>query len=231
MDKNKKITIAAIILAIVVVGGGFAWWKLTHKGPAGNGLAECGDVFQCMEKLDPESSIKDMGKVVGWSAQLTSEETTGGEQAEEGENTEPQDGEDNIENNNTSNQPKMTTKIYTWQLADDIAINTYLISYDEDKDESGNPLVSTIIHIEYPGNMMDQNSDFSRLSEIQDALATTDGVTYEQFVEKVGGTEGRITEKTSTYKTYQWRNADDQQIKASFDNETGKCIMIAGDID
>lgn len=68
-----------IIVAVIVTLGlvGFLVWNLVRTNNSGNypdGMAKCGDVFQCLYKLDPTSTLKEMNAVVGRDAELAVEE-------------------------------------------------------------------------------------------------------------------------------------------------------------
>lgn len=68
-----------IIVATIVTLGlvGFLVWNLVRANNSGNypdGMAKCGDVFQCLYELDPTSTLREMDAVVGRDAELAVEE-------------------------------------------------------------------------------------------------------------------------------------------------------------
>jgi len=80
---KKKFVVIIVIIVILILGGiGLLIWKLQNKTDdnsdnQANGYsgvtAECGDVFQCIDKLDPNSSLEEMNNIIGQKAELATE--------------------------------------------------------------------------------------------------------------------------------------------------------------
>lgn len=188
-----------IVAAVIVLGlAGFLVWNLLRGDSSDeypNGMAKCGDVFQCLYKLDPTSTLEEMNDVVGRDAELAIEE-------------------DNL-------------KIYKWALSEDTAIEARFATLDAGTDEATS---ITTINIDYPENLVPHLADSSKWKEIQSKMGDEDGVTYDQFVELLGGVSGTIQERGQGSKKYQWYSSDGHYLSANFDDETGKCNFATGDL-
>lgn len=197
-NQCKLIMIVAIILfvalAIVVTVLIVNKAQNEQSGEALGATAKCGDVFQCIEKLDPESSLEEMNRVVGSDAELASE--------------------------------KDNTKVYKWTLADDTTIEARFETYEHENSDNTRTFVT--FSIEYPENLASHDADLSRWPEIKEKMGEADGVTYDQFVEMVGGVDGTIEEKSQGSKKFYWFNQNGGYLSASFDNDSGKCTFASG---
>lgn len=197
MDK-KKVLIVVLIIAVLGVAG-FALFKFKNSDDADKRetvgvTVSCGDVFQCIEVLDPQSSIEEMSEIIGSDAELAQE---------------------------TSD-----SKIYKWTLADDTTIEARITSFVDGT--TGDKISSTTVYANYPEGFITHDADLSNLEDLRTAMGEADGITYEQVVEAVGGSKGMLTEKSPGSKRYQWFGADGSSLDASFDDETGKCLMLVG---
>ena len=197
---KKTLVIIVVVIALIVLGvGGFAFWNLRKRQDDQNSLgatAKCGDVFQCIDKLDPNSSLEEMNKTVGSEAELATEDEK--------------------------------SKIYKWTLADDTTIEARIETY---KNEStGETKSFTTLSINYPENLARHDADFSRWDEIQSKMNQEEGITYDEFIEMVGGIDGTISEKAQDSKKYQWFDNDGGYLSARFDDQTTKCTFATGRI-
>ena len=197
---KKTLVIIVVVIALIVLGvGGFAFWNLRKRQDDQNSLgatAKCGAVFQCIDKLDPNSSLEEMNKTVGSEAELATEDEK--------------------------------SKIYKWTLADDTTIEARIETY---KNEStGETKSFTTLSINYPENLARHDADFSRWDEIQSKMNQEEGITYDEFIEMVGGIDGTISEKAQDSKKYQWFDNDGGYLSASFDDQTTKCTFATGRI-
>lgn len=168
--------------------------KDDHSNQPLGATANCGDVFQCIEQLDPESNLDDMNRLIGSDAELVSE--------------------------------KDNTKIYKWTLADDTTIEARFETYEHNNSDDARTFVT--FSIEYPENLVSHNADLSRWPEIKEKMGEADGVTYDQFVEMVGGVDGTIEEKSQGSKKFYWFDQNGGYLSASFDDDSGKCTFASG---
>lgn len=115
--------------------------------------------------------------------------------------------------------------------SDDDSFQTYVWDLSEDTSITAQFFLSSntaTITAEFPNSYIKKDANFSRFDEIGDALDNGEDVSYEQFVELVGGIEGVATKKTSRDITYKWLNSDGGYLNAYFDSETGMCTMATG---
>ncbi len=63
-------------------------------------------------------------------------------------------------------------------------------------------------------------------SELQEML-NNGSFTYEELVEKVGGVEGTLSSKTTSSVSYMWVDKHNQVMRATFNNESGKCTIVS----
>lgn len=76
IDK-KKLVLIIVAVVLVLGAGGAAIWFLSQAGSyerKGDATAKCGNVFQCLVQLDPNSSLEEMNEIVGWDAELAVDE-------------------------------------------------------------------------------------------------------------------------------------------------------------
>lgn len=108
--------------------------------------------------------------------------------------------------------------VYTWELTEDTSITAQYSKSTKKATISAN----------YPNKIITEKADFSRYDEIAAALKTKDSLTYEQFVEIVGGVEGVLVQKTAYSLSYKWINAEGGYLSGYFNPTTGKCTMATG---
>ncbi len=106
---------------------------------------------------------------------------------------------------------------YYWNFSDTTKIEITLSS-------SGNTISATIDK----SKIANKKVDFSKYDEIKAALDSGTSLSYDEFVEKVGGVQGTIVGKSSSSKRYTWANSKGGYLTASFSERTGKCTIITG---
>ncbi len=74
---------------------------------------------------------------------------------------------------------------------------------------------------------MTEKADFSRYDEIKKALNSKESLTYDDFVEMVGGVQGFLEKKTKSSRQYEWVNEDGGYLSGYF-NLDKKCTMLTG---
>lgn len=119
-----------------------------------------------------------------------------------------------------------TKQQYTWKLSDEESVN---ITFNSDKDLSGNAVKTTIISIDYDEkDLENKNLDSSKYKSINSIFKSGKSLTYDQLKEKLGGIEGKLIAKSDTEEQYIWIGANGRYIKAIFSLKEKKCIMING---
>ena len=114
----------------------------------------------------------------------------------------------------------LTYKKYEWKLTDDTSI---VVRLDEFKGK-----ITAQITAEFPNDMIKNNKvDFSKTDELKAKINSTEGLTYEEFVELVGGVEGTLDNITTFSHKYLWVNSKGGTLHATF-NENGKCTIFNG---
>lgn len=109
-------------------------------------------------------------------------------------------------------------KVYVWELTEDTNVEVQYSKSNEGK-----------IEISFPSKLIANDKvDFSRFSEIKKALNTKESLTYDQFVELVGGVEGTLKSKNSSSLKYEWDNTEGGYLFATFSVRTGKCTFTTG---
>jgi hypothetical protein len=68
---------------------------------------------------------------------------------------------------------------------------------------------------------------FDKVSEIKANINKGDGVSYEEFKEKMGGVDGVLIELGTT-KKYEWRSTDSEGYMTGTFNSDGKCTFMSG---
>lgn len=124
----------------------------------------------------------------------------------------------------TSDEEKY--KVYTWELTEDTSIKvqfTYIVSAITNETTT-----RATISANFPGKMIPKTADFSKWNEIKTKLDNKESLTYDEFVKLVGGTEGKMKQKTQDSVSYTWYNAENGYLTATFDIETKKCTMATG---
>ena len=74
-------------------------------------------------------------------------------------------------------------------------------------------------------DLKDENIKLPSASELQKDL-NNGSFTYEELVEKVGG-EGTLTTVSAGSKIYTWVDKNGQKLRATFNNESGKCSIAS----
>lgn len=109
-------------------------------------------------------------------------------------------------------------QVYKWDLTDDTSITSQFHTTTNTATISAN----------FPNSMITEKADFSKWDEIKSKLNKREEITYDQFVEYVGGVQGKMDQKTSSSITYKWLNNEGGYLSAYFDTKTGKCTMATG---
>lgn len=109
-------------------------------------------------------------------------------------------------------------KVYKWALNEETSITSqFMLNYN-----------TATISANYPTSIAPHNADFSKWDEIKSKLNNRETITYDEFVNLVGGVQGTIDKKTSSSTSYVWYNKDGGYLSAYFNPETGKCTMATG---
>lgn len=106
---------------------------------------------------------------------------------------------------------------YYWKFSDTTGIEASISS-------SGGTITATIDR----NTIANKKVDFSRYSEIKSLMDSGVSLTYDEFVEKVGGVQGTLVSKSSLSKRYTWVNSKGGYLNASFSEKTGKCTLVMG---
>lgn len=109
-------------------------------------------------------------------------------------------------------------KVYNWDLTDDTGISVQFHT----------KLNTATISANYPSSMVTENADFSKWSEIKAKLDKREDISYDKFVELVGGVQGKIKQKSSSNTSYTWQNAQGGYLSGYFDAKTNNCTMATG---
>lgn len=107
--------------------------------------------------------------------------------------------------------------VYNWDITEETGISVqFHTKYG-----------TSTITASYPNSMASNKADFSKWSEIKAKLNTKESLTYDEFVEMVGGVEGTISKITDSDTSYSWYNSEGGYLTGYFD-EDGKCKMATG---
>lgn len=107
--------------------------------------------------------------------------------------------------------------VYNWDITEETGISVqFHTKYG-----------TSTITADYPTSMAPNKADFSKWSEIKAKLNTKESLTYDEFVEMVGGVEGTIKKITDSDTSYQWYNSEGGYLSGYF-NKDGKCKMATG---
>lgn len=104
---------------------------------------------------------------------------------------------------------------YTWKLSDKTSI---VLKYAGDS-----PILQATIDKE---TVKSEEVKFPLSSELQEML-NHGSFTYEELVSKMGGIEETLSGKTSSSVSYMWVNKHSQVLRATFNNESGKCTIAS----
>ncbi len=109
-------------------------------------------------------------------------------------------------------------EVYYWQLTEDTGVQVQFF-------DSGN----CRIDIDFKNKTIaDKKNDFSKFSEIEEKLNSGEGLTYDEFVQIIGGVEGVLETKSSSALGYTWINDEGGYLTAQFDSETLECESASG---
>ena len=115
---------------------------------------------------------------------------------------------------------KSDTDLYTtynWQLSEKTSIEAMI----------SKKYNTASIEANYPSDLWPKGADFSKWDEIQSILKSSEKLTYDKFVELVGGVQGVLSKVDSSRKTYHWYNADGGYLFGLFD-ENNVCTLASG---
>lgn len=108
--------------------------------------------------------------------------------------------------------------IYKWELTEKTGITSQFHT----------KLNTATITANYPSSMVTEKADFSKWDQIKSKINKREDLTYDQFVELLGGVQGKIDKKTDSSVSYQWVNAEGGYLSGYFDTKTNKCTMATG---
>lgn len=82
------------------------------------------------------------------------------------------------------------------------------------------------------GNKSIANSknDFSQFTEIKEKLNNGNSLTYDEFVKIIGGVDGVLETKATSFLGYKWINEDGGYLTVQFDPETLECKAVSGNV-
>lgn len=104
---------------------------------------------------------------------------------------------------------------YTWKFNDK---NYIMLKYAGDS-----PILQATVNKDVVKN---DAIKLPTTSELQEML-NNGSFTYQQLVEKLGGTEGLLTGKTSSSVSYSWVDKHSNTLRATFNNESGLCTIAS----
>lgn len=104
---------------------------------------------------------------------------------------------------------------YTWKFSNK---NYIMLKYAGDS-----PILQATINKEIIKN---NEVKLPLSSELREML-NNGSFTYEELVSKLGGIEGTLSGKTSGSVSYIWVDKHDQTLRATFNNESGKCTIAS----
>lgn len=109
--------------------------------------------------------------------------------------------------------------VYYWQLTEDTGVRVQFF------EKTGNAQIS----IDFKNkSIANAQNNFSKFSEIKAKLDAGEVLTYDEFVNIIGGVEGVLeTKSTSTY-SYTWVNENGGYLTAQFDVKTMECKIASG---
>lgn len=111
-------------------------------------------------------------------------------------------------------------KVYKWVIDDDKNEVVQVTFYSS----------SATVGITFSDELIKSSKvDFSKYSEIKEAMNSGKSVTYDEVKEKFGA-EGTLIEKTSSTLKYKWVDQEGKYLNATFGKSTGRCTMIIGRI-
>ena len=105
---------------------------------------------------------------------------------------------------------------YTWNITDDTKITA---TYYSSK--------TATIKIDIDNKLLkDDKADLSCAKDLKAEINSTNGITYDDFVSKIG-TNGYIVEKSSSSTKYKWVNKNGGYLTGTFSNSSGKCTFFS----
>lgn len=102
---------------------------------------------------------------------------------------------------------------YTWKINDK---NYIMMKFAGDS-----PILQATIDKDAVKN---ENINLPSASELQQML-NNGSFTYQELVAKMNGIEGLLTGKTSSSESYSWIDKHKRSLRATFNNESGKCTI------
>lgn len=112
-------------------------------------------------------------------------------------------------------------KVYVWELSDDTSVRVQYSKYSSSPEAS--------IEINFPSKAIANDKvDFSKFDEIKKAMNTRDSITYDEFVEKVGGVQGTLKYKSKGTLRYEWDRPDGGYLTGTFNESNKKCTFASG---
>lgn len=108
-------------------------------------------------------------------------------------------------------------KTYKWDVSKSSSVEVTF--YDNGKDD-----ISIKFNKE---TVKDENVNFANIDEIKE-LVNTGKMSYETFVEKAGGVEGTLIQKSFYTKKYLWYNSSSKYLIGEFSEITGMCTLVTG---
>lgn len=110
-------------------------------------------------------------------------------------------------------------KVYYWQLTEDTGVRVQFF------EQSGNARID----IDFKNkSIANAKNDFSKFDEIKEKLNAGEALTYDEFVEIIGGVEGVLETKTAYDYSYTWVDENGGYLTAQFDAETMECKAASG---
>lgn len=198
MQENKKNNNNIIIGAVVaVLVGAGVFYFVTNKSDNGDKGSNSSESSQ-EEKIKGKCTVFECMKQL--NAKMTLEEVT---------EVMGFEGEKKSETDSYT--------VYNWDISEKTGISVqFHTKYG-----------TSTITANYPNSMASNKADFSKWSEIKAKLNTKESLTYDEFVEMVGGVEGTISKITDSDTSYSWYNSEGGYLSAYF-NKDGKCKMATG---
>lgn len=107
---------------------------------------------------------------------------------------------------------------YYWKLPNDTGIEvTYFSS------STGTIVVEIDDEV-----LANKKVDFSKATQLKEKVK--EGITYDEFKTYVGNVDGVVVEKSDILTYYLWVDEDGNTLKASFENNNGKCSAFFGSL-
>lgn len=115
---------------------------------------------------------------------------------------------------------------YVWTIGEDATISALV---DPDGSVTGEAGTVYNLKADFDDKLIANGGvKFDRYDEIDAALDTDESLTYEQFVEIIGGVEGTLVERSTSSVKYLWADNDGGYIGATFSLDYGICTFVSG---